>query len=404
MDRLIIIGNGFDIAHGLKTKYSDFISEYWKNIEDSDYQDKFFKFKSGYNLKSCSSLNSVVEHISGYFPDMEKTRRSRKHFYKSTNSKSDVKSEILIEVLNSFFCRINERFDEVNWVDIEMEYYSSLKKILNRTRYNGYTDDMFEEQTFEQILELNNDISQIINEFDNYLESKVSLNISTRYNKEIDRLFIQDSISNYDLKKFYDEFPKKFVEKELKPFFQKQQSESIPPLKFEKTFVLNFNYTNTISLYFSNSLATIINIHGEIKNAKNPINLGFGDERDKNYGDIEDHNQNEYLRFMKSFFYSNNNNYKQLFDFVEATQFQVQVMGHSCGLSDRTLLNAIFEHANCKSIKVYYHEYSTQKEDGQNDNYSEIVKNISRHFNQKTLMRDKIVNKTLCAKLPQLLS
>ena len=30
MNRLIIIGNGFDLAHGLKTSYSHFINDYWK--------------------------------------------------------------------------------------------------------------------------------------------------------------------------------------------------------------------------------------------------------------------------------------------------------------------------------------------------------------------------------------
>ena len=30
MNRLIIIGNGFDIAHGLKTSYMDFIHWYWE--------------------------------------------------------------------------------------------------------------------------------------------------------------------------------------------------------------------------------------------------------------------------------------------------------------------------------------------------------------------------------------
>jgi hypothetical protein len=33
--------------------------------------------------------------------------------------------------------------------------------------------------------------------------------------------------------------------------------------------------------------------------------------------------------------------------------FQVLIMGHSCGLSDRTLLNIVFEHNNCRSIKVF---------------------------------------------------
>ncbi len=32
MNRLVIIGNGFDLAHGLPTSYRDFINDYWKNI------------------------------------------------------------------------------------------------------------------------------------------------------------------------------------------------------------------------------------------------------------------------------------------------------------------------------------------------------------------------------------
>ena len=29
MNRLVIIGNGFDMAHGFKTSYMDFINWYW---------------------------------------------------------------------------------------------------------------------------------------------------------------------------------------------------------------------------------------------------------------------------------------------------------------------------------------------------------------------------------------
>lgn len=51
-------------------------------------------------------------------------------------------------------------------------------------------------------------------------------------------------------------------------------------------------------------------------------------------------------------------------------------MGHSCGNSDRTLLNALFEHKNRVSVKPFYDE----KPDG-TDNYIEIIQNISRNFN-----------------------
>ena len=32
MNRIIIIGNGFDKAHGLATGYRDFIDSYWINV------------------------------------------------------------------------------------------------------------------------------------------------------------------------------------------------------------------------------------------------------------------------------------------------------------------------------------------------------------------------------------
>ena len=40
MNRLVLIGNGFDLAHDLKTKYEDFIYWYWKNRILNLYQER----------------------------------------------------------------------------------------------------------------------------------------------------------------------------------------------------------------------------------------------------------------------------------------------------------------------------------------------------------------------------
>ena len=136
-------------------------------------------------------------------------------------------------------------------------------------------------------------------------------------------------------------------------------------------------------------------IHGIIGNkTENTVNFGFGDEMDDDYQSIENMDKNEYLKNFKSFQYLQNSNYKQLLDFIDTNKFQVVILGHSCGVSDRTLLNTIFEHTNCRSIKVFYH----RKDDG-SDNYTELIQNISRHFKDKKMMREKIVNKTLCQPL-----
>ena len=129
----------------------------------------------------------------------------------------------------------------------------------------------------------------------------------------------------------------------------------------------------------------------------NSMIFGYGDELDDEYKNILNTSNNEYLKNIKSIRYLESSNYRKMLQFIESAPYQVYIMGHSCGNSDRTLLNTLFEHNNCVSIKPYYY----QKEDG-TDNYLEIVQNISRNFTDMKLMRDRVVNKTFCEPLPQI--
>lgn len=47
MNRIILIGNGFDLAHNLPTKYEDFIKWYWGKIARS------FHFNLNNVYKDC---------------------------------------------------------------------------------------------------------------------------------------------------------------------------------------------------------------------------------------------------------------------------------------------------------------------------------------------------------------
>ena len=81
--------------------------------------------------------------------------------------------------------------------------------------------------------------------------------------------------------------------------------------------------------------------------------FGFGDELDKRYLEFEDERNNELFKHIKSFEYLKNKNYYRLIRFLESDDYQVQIYGHSCGLSDRTMLNNIFENENCKSNHLF---------------------------------------------------
>jgi hypothetical protein len=176
--------------------------------------------------------------------------------------------------------------------------------------------------------------------------------------------------------------------------------------------VINFNYTKTDSTYcnyvktmnspnFPSFYIKSINIHGELKNEENPIIFGYGDELADEYKELEKTQNKEYFKNIKSIKYLQTNNYRQLMNFADSDFFQIYTLGHSCGNSDRTLLNKLFTHNNCVSIKPFYHE---KEEEGKKINdYEEIVINISRNFpNEKALLRERVVNKTFCQALPQI--
>jgi hypothetical protein len=413
VNRLILVGNGFDLAHGLKTSYKDFIDDFWENQEI-----EYFKFKNEYS-----------QYNNDYYTAFNNTYFSfeinpNNNFGKFLNS---IKANGLdIQFKNKFLQIISEKINEVNWVDIENEYYNELKKTKN-------------------INEVNSDFEEIKNLLENYLlkiEKEISIN-----EKISNNIFLDFHIKDF-LSKAINTFSEPIINK-CKSLIEFEHSAAFhsfhPNLKYfirsisklnqidannfifehfdklggskkiiekfqpEKTLFLNFNYTNTTLEYieecnrikYNNIDHNIseIHIHGELKNPQNPIIFGFGDDVDKKYQEFEDLNDNRYLENFKSIAYLQTDNYKKLLEFIDSEEYQVFIFGHSCGISDRTMLNTIFEHDNCKSIKPFYH----LKKDG-TDNYTEIVQNISRNFNDKKKYRDRVVNKTYCEPLTQSIS
>ena len=137
-------------------------------------------------------------------------------------------------------------------------------------------------------------------------------------------------------------------------------------------------------------------IHGSLGDVHGKPIFGFGDEFDKRYIEFEDEHNNALFKHIKSFEYLKNKNYYLLTRFIESADFQVHIYGHSCGISDRTMLNQIFEHDNCKSIKIFYHKINKDLDD-----YTDKIYEISRHFKDKGIMRKKIIPYDLCREIPQ---
>lgn len=431
MNRIILIGNGFDLAHKMKTSYSDFIQNYWENIIVKLQNTVAGNFTSrGITFENEEILVGEIYGAWGRTTSIDATNFEDL----LTNLKSQNTNLVF---KNKFLEILSKKHKELSWVDIENEYYNLLKESFKNPNCKY------------KIVELNKDFIQIKKLLELYL-TEIEEKFVTEFRNNENTVKLKSIIGNKIYSPFkLKDFTETSINKKAEIEFQKIQkylkalkddSKAISELNedeqrlinrigynatlkdirkllisdtainyFElmpdEILFLNFNYTFTEKLYSNhtefdsfgfnkNIIKHNIHIHGTTdKFDRNDVIFGFGDEIDEDYKSIENLNDNNYLDNIKSIKYLETDNYKQLQEFLNSGDYQIFVFGHSCGISDRTLLNTLFEHKNCSSIKPFYHK----KDD--TDNYRDIVKNISRNFNSKIVMRDKVVNKEYCESL-----
>ncbi|WP_282123588.1 AbiH family protein [Algibacter mikhailovii] len=265
--------------------------------------------------------------------------------------------------VNGLFKKILEEASN-RWVDIEGIYFEFIKKIVTTNpNYSGVDID-----------EINNELNNIVEELKRYLNEinlKIPYTHAMRYVKQFNSEILPEDLISTNSEK----------------------------LETETIYFLNFNYTDSLRkvLFYKKEQNPVVNyIHGEL-NKEEQLIFGFGDEMDKVYKELEMLNDNRYLKHIKSFMYFKNIKYRHLLRFLESSEYQVCIYGHSCGLSDRVMLNQIFEHKNCVSIKIYFHEY----ENGDTDFINKTME-ISRHFKNNQEMRGKIVEFDSINKIPQM--
>lgn len=357
MNKIILIGNGFDLAHGMKTSYNDFIDDFEEIIKDKSYQ------------KTFSENDDVIIHPR-YHP-------SSSFFKKNLGA---------FKFNNIFFEYVLNRFKALNYYDLEGFFYEVLKQAnanniekLN-SDFCSFTSHLekyltkIENQFKEENCPLKSEILQHIS--DPILFSELSQDAKKTVSRKHDLLYNNEAGRQRAMENFYEEYKR-----------------SNTPFKPKTILLLNFNYTETGGLYLNDN-SKLINIHGKLNDNQNPIIFGYGDELDSDYSVIENMKDNRFLEHFKSINYSKTDNYKQVLEYIDSDLFQICIMGHSCGNTDRTLLNTIFDHNNCASVKIYYHQKSATQ-----NNYLDIYKNISRNFNSKAKLRDRVVNQSFCKPL-----
>lgn len=407
MNRIVLIGNGFDLAHNLKTSYRHFIDDFWVGIANHIANNKGMFYIDGTIGIEVSGIKITHPgHTSLY--DFNKIKTANAFFALLNEC-----PWISFELNNRFLGVISRLFTTEKWVDIEEEYYKQLRQLALDAKGADIDAICKLNQDFTEVENLlcaylaktlsgeTNTIASIQKICDNSL--KINLDeFSITYYRQVKEILKQcfEVGEEYDVRKMIELIRSTNILEPTKmpsemDYYSGYSYETFNfetvvanfrvKHKIQNTLFLNFNYTQTPQQYAGiGNRAKIINIHGTLNDEKNPIIFGYGDEAGDDYAKLENTNVDEVLKKVKSQHYLLNRNYRELTNFMESDVFQVIILGHSCGNSDRTLLKALFEHENCVSIKPYYYT-----EEGKTDNYGDIIRAISRNFSDKTLMRSK---------------
>lgn len=408
INRIVLIGNGFDLAHGLSTSYQDFIRDYWSSI--------------GHDIEELGSRKFFIKddllHVQcGHMLIYSSRNVEKIQSYEEFNEYLKGVSGVDLKHISTFLEIINEAVDTYGWVDIENLYYTTLKDIIfgKRGHYSveelnvdlksiklklqDYLTTVSNRCVLDRLPRILNAIYSPLRVIDCSVNSEDVFTqfVSSRWSENKDVIRRRLTRYWYDTESEYREIVHKQYKSEDELIYDILNGESVPRAYMLPSDIvfLNFNYTNTSDIYIArNSEIETIHIHGELNNESNPIVFGYGDEMDDDFKKIKNLNVNSYLDGSKSEAYLETDNYKRLLRYMESAPFQIVIIGHSCGNSDRTLLNTIFEHKNCISIKPCYH----QKDDG-TDNFRELVQNISRNFNDMARMRDVVACKEYCDRI-----
>lgn len=341
MKKIVIIGNGFDIAHRLPTTYGDFM----RYIKDSIV---YIKNAESGPKPEPEILGKKSKSESRFIHKLDENGKKDPWIGLEHQSQHDYKFKVNPDSNKSIYFK--SLFNDFNknkyWSSLESHYFELLKE---------------NSQNLKNISILNKEFDHLKKLLGNYLKNIVEkANNDPSKNNQLYQMLIKEN-EKYN---------------------------------FKKHFFITFNYTSKIIKQYTEWIRKLkkpenvpldpIFIHGDLLDENNPIIFGYGDDNSDEYKKLQDLKDKEILKNFKTFQYLRSNRYRQVLGILEEKEdIYVQIIGHSCDTCDKTLLRTIFEHPNVKHIEATYHESENK--------YFENLYNISRIFDDNSLMRQKIV-------------
>ena len=367
--KILLIGNGFDLAHGLPTSYKDFLDFckmvrelYTYPIIDNEYnQKKLIDWNTDKTIKS--KLLECYENRKNCFEDKITTQ------CKELDELYDcIKENVWI----NYFLEREKSIGE-NWIDFESEISNVVQAIETLKGYIERDEDVLKikdtkQQTIIYFLKIaKKSLQDVFNlkRIDGFIED-----ISIELDKLIRSLeiYICEFVNEIDIIKENDDI------------------KTITP-----DYVLSFNYSNTYErIYGQSKEVTYDYIHGkaDIENNVDTCNLVLGIDE---YLEDDKNDKLEFIAFKKFYqriYKSTDSTYMKWVEQIKKypeVNHNLFIFGHSLDKTDRDILKLLICNDNV-TTNIYY--YRKNKNDIKE--LGKLIKNLVRIMGQ-----DELISRTM---------
>lgn len=331
---LLIVGNGFDLEHGLKTQYTDFF-----DVID----------------KKAASKNEIILNDNKYI----------------------IKNNKLLSYLIKEYKQ--NKLQGNNWIDIETEF-KKIISLIEEIKTNNFIDNMNYYKGENEYTTIYKIYSKSSYYFKNYLFPFAEAANYCKYLKKEYDTSIKNLESN--LNELTNMLRDYLLEQDISNL---TKTKDISDIDYKITHVLSFNYTDTFrKLYSKLDNDKIDFIHGSLN--KNNLVLGINET-------LTEDTANKIVDtvYFKKYFQRiyKKTDYKYI-DWLDHVNFDtVYIHGHSLDESDKEILEKIINSVlkkDTSTVKIFYYDEKHYRQEVTN-----LIKVLGKDVFQKYYFQNRII-------------
>lgn len=386
---ILLVGNGFDLAHGLPTKYRDFLN--FVHVMNQVLQ---VKKVDDLNSIDYSGINSEIEYLIKFW-----MKRESENFFKQMQEwESLLDHNFWIE----YFLKVPMHQKE-NWIDFEYEISKVIQSLdADMKKHNCNLDDIAEKISNKNIIKFFE-----LKKTSNIAEEVLSTGEIVSYRvirdvlyKDLDRLI-----------RAFEMYLSDYIE------IMKIEIQSLEIRNLNIDHVLSFNYTNTYSRCYNNVIRRVEYdyLHGKVNCgagsiATNNMVLGIDEylPEDRKNSDID------FIAFKKYYqriYKATGCKYKHWVDIIRESEYsckqklkkqfpeqvpynkfttkhQLYIFGHSLDITDRDVLRDLILNDSVLTTIFYCKKYNENgKDDNGKQDLGAKIANLVKIIGQDELIR-----------------